>query len=80
MCTFFPNKSFGLLLDISPTIIKFLSLLSSECLHFEVWFTTDQNFKPPKTEARINLALVIDSDMRYMKMRYSFEARDRIFT
>ena len=79
MCTLFPGKSFGILLDISLTNVKFLSLFSSEFLHFEVWFI-DQNSKPPETEDRINLALVINWDMRYIKIRYSIEATDWIFT
>ena len=62
MCTLFPGKSFGILLDTSLTNVKFLSLFSSEFLHFEVWFI-DQNSKPPETEDRINLALVINWDI-----------------
>ena len=67
--TFFPNKSFGMSLEISPTNAKFSNLLSSEFLHIQIWFT-DQNSKPPKTEDRINLALA--------EMRYVVETRDRI--
>ena len=56
--TFFPNKSFGSLLEISPTNHIFLKTFSSEYNEIEVWFT-DQNSQPLETEDRINLTMVI---------------------
>ena len=40
--TFFPNKSFGQLLDILPKNFIFLKTFNSEFSYFEVWFI-DQN-------------------------------------
>ena len=56
--TFVPNKSFGALLDISPTNHVFLKTFNSEYNEIEVWFT-DQNSKPLEIEDRINLTMVI---------------------
>ena len=42
--TFVPNKSFGTLLEISPTNHLFLKTFNSEYNEIEVWFT-DQNRK-----------------------------------
>ena len=54
---FFPNKSFGQLLDISPKNVVFLKTFNSEFLDIEVWFT-DQNSKPLEIEDKRNIALV----------------------
>ena len=51
--TFFPNKLFGQLLDISP------KRLNSEFSYTEVWFT-DQNSKPLDIEDKINITLVVN--------------------
>ena len=56
--TFVPNKSFGSLLDISPSNHIFLKTFNSEYNEIIVWFT-DQNSKPLEIEARINLTRVI---------------------
>ena len=45
LCTFVPSKSFGSLLDISPSIYIFLKTFNSEYDGIIVWFT-DQNSKP----------------------------------
>ena len=37
--TFVPNKSFGELVDISPTTFIFLQTSDSEFSYIEVWFT-----------------------------------------
>ena len=42
---FFPNRSFGQLLDISPKKFIFFKTFGSEFSYIEVWFT-DQNSKP----------------------------------
>ena len=55
--TFVPNKSFGSLLDISPSNI-FLKIFNSAYDEIVVWFT-DQNNKPLEIEDRINLTMVI---------------------
>ena len=57
MYKFFPNKSFGQLLDISPKNVVFLKTFNSEFLDIEVWFT-DQNSKPLEIEDKRNIALV----------------------
>ena len=56
--TFFPNKSFGSLLDICPSNHIFLKTPNSEYDEIVVWFT-DQNSKPLEIEDRINLTVVI---------------------
>ena len=56
--TFVPNKSFGSLLEISPTNYIFLKTFNSEYNENEVWFT-DQNSQPLKIKDRINSAVVI---------------------
>ena len=56
--TFVPNKSFGSLLDISPSNQIFLKTFNSEYDEIVVWFT-DQNSRPLEIEDRINLTMVI---------------------
>ena len=56
--TFVSNKSFGSLLDISPSNHIFLKTFNSEYDEIVVWFT-DQNSKPLEIEDRINLTMVI---------------------
>ena len=56
--TFVPNKSFGSLLDISPSNHIFVKTFNSEYDEIVVWFT-DQNSKPLEIEDRINLTMVI---------------------
>ena len=56
--TFVPNKSFGSLLDISPSNHIFLKTFNSEFDEIVEWFT-DQKSKPLETEDRINLTMVI---------------------
>ena len=56
--TFVPNKSFGSLLDISPSNHIFLETFNSKYDEIVVWFT-DQNSKPLEIEDRINLTMVI---------------------
>ena len=55
--TFAPKKSFGSLLDISPSNHIFLKTFNSEYDGIIVRFT-DQNRKPLEIEDRINLAMV----------------------
>ena len=56
--TFVPNKSFGSLLDISPSNHIFLKTFNSEYDEIVVWFT-DQISKPLEIDDRINLTMVI---------------------
>ena len=56
--TFFPNKPFGSLLEISPTNHIFLKIFNSEFETIEVLFT-DQNSQPLEIEDRTNITLVI---------------------
>ena len=56
--TFVPNKSFGSLLDNSPSNHIFLKACNSEYDEIVVCLT-DQNSKPLEIEDRINLTMVI---------------------
>ena len=56
--TFVPNKSFGSLLEISPTNQVFLKTFNSEFQEVKVWFT-DQTSKPLELEDKINITLII---------------------
>ena len=56
--SFIPNKSFGSLLDISPSNHIFLKTFNSEYDETILWFT-DQNNQPVEIEDRINLTMVI---------------------
>ena len=56
--TFVPNKSFGSLLDISPSNHIFLKTFNSEYDGIIVRFT-NQNSKPLEIEDRISLTMVI---------------------
>ena len=56
--TFVPNKSFGSLLDISPSNHIFLKTFNSEYDEIIVWFT-DQNSNALEIEDRISLTMVI---------------------
>ena len=56
--TFVPNKPFGSLLEIIPTIHIVLKTFNSEFQEVEVWFT-DKSSQPLEIEGRINLTLVI---------------------
>ena len=64
MCTFFQNKLFGSLLEISPTNHIFLKTLKSEYDEIIVWFT-DQNSKSLEIEDRRNVTME-------MKITYVF--------
>ena len=55
--TFVPNKSFGSLLEISPTNHVFLKTFNSEFQEVKVWFT-DQTSKPLELEDKINATLI----------------------
>ena len=56
--TFVPNKSLGILLEISPTNYIFLKTFNSEFQEIKMWFT-DPTSKPLKVEDKINLTLII---------------------
>ena len=56
--TFVPNKSFGSLLEISPSNHIFLKTFNSEFQEIKVWFT-DQNNNPLEVEDKINITLII---------------------
>ena len=55
---FVPNKSFGSLLEISPTNHMFLKTFNSKYNEVIVWFT-DQNSQPLEIGYRINFTIVI---------------------
>ena len=56
--TFFQNKPFGSLLEISPTNHIFLKTFNSEYDEIIVWFT-DQNSQPLEIEDRRNLTMEV---------------------
>ena len=56
--TFVPNKTFGSLLEISPTNHVFLKTFNSEFQEVKVWFT-DQTSKPLELEDKINITLIM---------------------
>ena len=57
--TFVPNKTFGSLLEISPTNHQvFLKTFNSEFQEVKTWFT-DQTSKPLELEDKINITLII---------------------
>ena len=56
--TFVRNKTFGNLLEISPTNHVFLKTFNSEFQEINIWFT-DQTSKPLEVEDRINVTLII---------------------
>ena len=56
--TFVPNRTFGSLLEISPTNHIFLKTFNSESQEIKIWFT-DQTSKPLDVEDRINVTLII---------------------
>ena len=58
-CKFVTNKLFGQLLDISPKNFISLKSFNSGFLPIKVWFTY-QNSKPPETEDKINITVVIN--------------------
>ena len=64
MHTFFPNKLFGQLLDISNKNFICLKTFDSEFLYIEVWFT-DQNPNPLEIKDKINITLVINKSITY---------------
>ena len=56
--TFVPNKTFGSLLEISPTNQVFLKIFNSKFQEVKIWFT-DQTSKPLELEDKINITLII---------------------
>ena len=56
--TFVPNKSFGSLLEISPTSQVFLKTFNSEFQKVKIRFT-DQTSKPLELEDKTNITLII---------------------
>ena len=56
--TFVPNKTFGSLLDISPTNQVFLKTFNSGFQEVKIWFT-DQTSKPLELEDKTNIILII---------------------
>ena len=55
---FVPNKSFGSLLEISPTSFIFLKTFESEFQEIDIW-STDQNSQSLEIGYRIDLISVI---------------------
>ena len=56
--TFVPNKTFGSLLEISPTNYVFLKTFSSKFQEVKIWFI-DQTSKPLEVKDKINVTLII---------------------
>ena len=74
--TFVPNKSFGQLLDISPENFIFLKTFDSEFSYIEEW-VTDQNSNPLEIEDKINIILVINKSITYIKNDTLFSSTKR---
>ena len=55
---FVPNKTFGSLLEISPTNLVFLKAFNSDFQEIKIWFT-DQTSAPLELEDKINVTLII---------------------
>ena len=55
---FVPNKSFGSLLEISPSNHVFLKTFNSEFQEIKIWFT-DQKSMPLEIQDKINITLII---------------------
>ena len=55
---FVPNKTFGSLLEISPTNHVFLKTFNSEFQESKIWFS-DQTSSPLELEDKINVTLII---------------------
>ena len=55
--TFVPDKTFGSLLEISPTNQVFLKTFNSEFQEVKIW-CTDQTSKPLELEEKINITLI----------------------
>ena len=55
---FATNKTFGSLLEISPTNHLFLKTFNSEFQEIKIWFT-DQTSAPLELEDKINVTLII---------------------
>ena len=53
-----PNKTFGSLLEISPTNQVFLKTFNSEFQEVKIWFT-DQTSKPLELQDKISITLII---------------------
>ena len=58
LCAFVPNKTFGSLLEISPTNHVFLKTFNSEFKEIKIWFT-DQTRAPLEIEDKVNITLII---------------------
>ena len=56
--SFVPNKTFGSLLEISPSNHVFLKTFNSEFQEIKIWFT-DQKSMPLEVEDKINITLII---------------------
>ena len=73
---FVPNKTFGSLLEISPTNHIFLKTFNSEFQEIKIWFT-DQTSAPLELGDKINVTLIIKKYRINIKMRYSIQPRER---
>ena len=58
LCAFVPNRTFGSLLEISPTNHIFLKTFNSEFQEIKIWLT-DQTSTPLEIEDKINITLII---------------------
>ena len=56
--TFVPNKTFGSLLEISPTNHVFLKIFNSEFQEVKIWLS-NQTSKSLEVEDKINVTLII---------------------
>ena len=74
--TFVQNKSFDILLEVSPTNHVFLKTFNFKFQEVKIWFT-NQTSKPLEIEDKINITLIIKQSGLSIKMRYSIEPKGR---
>ena len=55
-------RTFGSLIEISPTNQVFLKTFNSEFQELKIWFA-DQTSKPLELEEKINITLIMKEDM-----------------
>ena len=56
--SFFSNRPFGQLINISPHSLTIINTVNTEFSYVDVWFT-DQTSKALEIEANVNLMLII---------------------
>ena len=75
--SFFPNKQFGQLINISPYYLTMMNAVNTEFSFVEVWFT-DETSKALEIQDNVNLTYLKNTSCKQrINMRYSTEPRFR---